>query len=123
MAELFGSFGMGLVQGLATSTDKALSTHIKDNKDRFDKNLEAALTRNLERSTRYDKKSREARDALDLMAGLTGGDLGRASEIIQTIGGVGRAEGFVDKIRARQAVDKDFNYSVAVGYVEQQRGI
>ena len=49
MAELFGSFGMGLVQGLATSTDKALSTHIKDNKDRFDKNLEAALTRNLER--------------------------------------------------------------------------
>ena len=118
-----GAFGLGFVQGLATSTDEALKTHIKDNKDRFDKNLEAALTRNLERSTRYDKKSREARDALDLMAGLTGGDLGRASEIIQGIGGVSQTQGFVDKIRARQAVDKDFNFSDAVGYVEQQRGI
>lgn len=122
MSELFGSFGMGLVQGLATSTDKALSKHIKDNKDRFDKNLEAALTRNLERSTRYDKKSREAREALDLMAGFTGGDFGKASEIIQGIGGVSQTQGFVDKIRARQSVDEDFDFSGAVSYIEQQRG-
>ena len=122
MAELFGSFGMGLVQGLATSTDKALSTHIKDNKDRFDKNLEAALTRNLERSTRYDKKSREARDALDLVAGLTGGDLGRASEIIQGIGGVAQTQGFVDKFRAAQTVDKNLNFSDVVNYAKDQQG-
>ena len=67
------AFGLGFVQGLATSTDEALKTHIKDNKDRFDKNLEAALSRNLERSTRYETDVDEAEEALELMAGLAGG--------------------------------------------------
>ena len=118
-----GAFGLGFVQGLATSTDDALKTHIKDNKDRFNKNLEAALSRNLERSTRYDKKSREAQEALDLVAGLTGGDLGRASEIIQGIGGVSQTQGFIDKFRARQAVDKDLKFADVVTFAKEQQGI
>ena len=81
------AFGLGFIQGLATSTDEALKTHIKDNKDRFDKNLEAALSRNLERSTRYDKDTRDAQEALELMAGLTGGNLGQAAAAIKGIGG------------------------------------
>ena len=117
-----GAFGLGFVQGLATSTDEALKTHIKDNKDRFDKNLEAALSRNLERSTRYDKKSREAQEALDLVGGLTGGDLGRASEVIQGIGGVGQTQGFVDKFRAAQFENPDLKFADVVSFAKEQQG-
>ena len=117
-----GDFGLGVLQGFATSTDEALKTHIKDNKDRFNKNLEAALTRNLERSTRYDKKSREAQEALDLVGGLTGGDLGRASEVIQGIGGVGQTQGFVDKFRAAQFENPDLKLADVVQYAKEQQG-
>ena len=117
-----GAFGLGVLQGFATSTDEALKTHIKDNKDRFDKNLEAALSRNLERSTRYDKKSREAQEALELVGGLTDGDLGRASEIIQGIGGVGQVQGFVDSFRKARQVDPNINLGAVVKYAESEGG-
>ena len=117
-----GAFGLGVLQGFATSTDEALKTHIKDNKDRFDKNLEAALSRNLERSTRYDKKSREAQEALELVGGLTDGDLGRASEIIQGIGGVGQVQGFVDSFRKARQVDPTINLGAVVKYAESESG-
>ena len=118
-----GAFGLGVVQGLATSTDLFLKDHIKANKDRFDKNLEAALSRNLERSTRYDKKSREAQEALDLVGSLVpDGDIGRASQIIEGIGGVGEARGFVDKFRAAQFENPDLKFADVVSFAKEQQG-
>ena len=111
------AFGLGFVQGLATSTDEALKTHIKDNKDRFDKNLEAALSRNLERSTRYDKDTRDAQEALELMAGLTDGDLGKATAAIQGLGGYKQVQGFVDAFRKGQQTDSTLTFDEAVNFV------
>ena len=108
---------MGFVQGLATSTDEALKTHIKDNKDRFDKNLEAALSRNLERSTRYETDVDEAEEALELMAGLTGGDLGKATAAIKGLGGYKQVQGFVDAYRKGLQTDPDLTFEEVVKFV------
>jgi len=116
-----GAFGLGLVQGFATSTDAALKTHIQDNKDRFDENLTAALTRNLDRSTRYDKKSRDANDALELMSGLTNGNLDQAASIIASIGGVGQTQGFVDAFRTGQQTKPDLTLDSVVNYIGETK--
>ena len=116
-----GAFGLGLVQGFATSTDAALKTHIQDNKDRFDENLTAALTRNLDRSTRYDKKSRDANDALELMSGLTNGNLDQAASVIASIGGVGQTQGFVDAFRTGQQTNPDLTLDSVVNYIGETK--
>ncbi len=116
MADLFGDFGLGVVEGLATSTDAYLKKHISDNKDAFDKNLEAALSRNLERSTRYDKDTREAKEALELMAGFTNGDLGDAAAAIKGLGGYKQVKDFVTAYRTGLQTNKDLKFSDAVTF-------
>tara|TARA_R110002020_G_scaffold249613_2_gene463558 strand:- start:4028 stop:5743 length:1716 start_codon:yes stop_codon:yes gene_type:complete len=116
MADLFGDFGLGVVEGLATSTDAYLKKHISDNKDAFDKNLEAALSRNLERSTRYDKDTREAKEALELMAGFTNGDLGDAASAIKGLGGYKQVKDFVTAYRTGLQTNKDLKFSDAITF-------
>ena len=116
-----GAFGLGLLQGAATTTNAALQTHIKDNKDRFDKNLTDALARNVANSDRYDKKTRDAKEALELMSGLTNGNLDQAASVIKSIGGVGQTQGFVDSYRKALQTNDSITLDSVVKYIGDQR--
>jgi len=116
-----GAFGLGLLEGITNTTNAALQKHIEANKDRFDANMASALANNVENSKRYNKKARDANEALELISSLTGGNLDQAAVLIEGMGGVPQAAKFYDSFKTAQQTNENLTIDSVVKWIGDQR--
>ena len=102
-------FGLGLVEGLATSVNEGLKKEIGLLDTRVKTAADYHIARGTAANEKFRKNYEKSEEALDKIAGFYGGDIDLAAQAITAYGGVGNADDLYAKFRDMRAGDETFD--------------
>ena len=117
-----GSFGKGLVAGVAQGASRTIQQTLDKREEEMSTARKYMQTRRMQEAERYESDMAETEELLTGFAQLTGGNLDQAAQLVKRGGGIEGARNLLTLLNEEAMKNADFDVSKAYTFAESQAG-
>lgn len=117
-----GSFGKGLVEGIATGATRTLQTVLDQRQEEMSAARKYMMQRQIDQSEKLSSDAEEMEGLIRGFAELTGGDLDKAAQLIKGAGSIDLAKSRLALLNEEAIKNKDFDINKTFTFAESQVG-